>query len=61
VDENLERCLLLFDEAQLAAICNDAENYLAEVDPHKQLVDAWRRMTLIQDYYRRLLPETAAN
>lgn len=61
VDENLERCLLLFDEVQLAAICNDAENYLAEVDPQKQLIDAWRRVTLIQDYYRSLLPESAAN
>jgi len=60
-DKNLERCLLLFDESQLAAICNEAEKYLLEIDPGKQLVDAWRRAVLIQAYYRRLLPETAAN
>jgi hypothetical protein len=61
VDENLERCLLLFDEGQLAAISNDAEVFLEKTDPDKQLVDAWRRLALIQDYYRRLLPDTAAN
>jgi len=61
VDEKLERCLLLFDEGQLAAISNDAEVFLEKTDPDKQLVDAWRRLALIQDYYRRLLPDTAAN
>jgi hypothetical protein len=61
VDENLERCLLLFDEGQLAAISNDAEVFLEKTDPDKQLLDAWRRLALIQDYYRRLRPDTAAN
>jgi hypothetical protein len=60
-DDSLERCLLLFDENQLAAICNDAEEYLLKTDPDKQLADAWRRLALMHDYYRRLLPESAAN
>lgn len=60
-DESLERCLLLFDESQLATICNDAEDYLLKIDPHKEFVDAWRRLAIMQDYYRRLLPQTAAN
>ncbi len=60
-DDSLERCLLLFDENQLAAICNDSEVYLAKVDPDKKLVDGWRRLALIHNYYRRLLPESTAN
>ena len=60
-EDSLERCLLLFDESQLAIICNNAEEYLLLIDPDKQLADAWRRVAQIQDYYRRLLPETAAN
>lgn len=60
-DAGLERSLLLFDEGQLAIICNDAESYLLEIDPGKHLVEAWRRLALIQDYYRHLLPESAVN
>ncbi len=60
-EPSLERSLLLFDESQLAIICNDADTYLLEVDPEKLLVEAWRRLTLIQNYYRHLLPDSETN
>jgi len=51
-DSHLERCLILFDDGQLATICNDAGHWLEELDPDKQLVDVWHRLALIRHYYQ---------
>jgi hypothetical protein len=50
-DASLERCLILFDEQQLAEICHDAAQYLQRIDPDRQLGDAWRRLDLIRGHY----------
>ncbi len=60
-DASLERCLMLFDDTQLAAICHDAADYLQDIDPGRQMTAAWRRLDLVRDYYRRSTPSSRAN
>jgi len=54
--DSLAATLTLFDEQQLAAICHDAGEFLARHDPQRRLTDAWIRLRLIEDHYRRLQP-----
>jgi len=60
-DNRLERGLVLFDGNQLAAICHDAEQLLDRIDPDKQIVDAWRRLDIIRDYYQNSSPDPNSN
>lgn len=60
-DGSLARTLALFDEQQIAAICHDAGEFLAQHDPERRLADAWARLQLIEDHYRQLRPSTAPN
>jgi hypothetical protein len=60
-DASLERCLLLFDDSQLATIIHDAEAYLQAVDPDRQMPAAWRRLDLIGEAYRSSAPHSRAN
>jgi hypothetical protein len=60
-DSSLERCLMLFDDNQLAAICHDAEQLLDRIDPDKQIIDAWRRLDIIRDYYHDIIRELNSN
>lgn len=60
-DDSLQRCLQLFDESQLAAICHDAEDLLQRIDAERGLEDAWRRLALIRRYYRAMAPSVEAN
>ena len=60
-DASLERCLVLFDDTQLATICHDAAEYLRGIDPGRQMTSAWRRLDLLRDYYRRSTPSSRAN
>jgi hypothetical protein len=60
-DNNLERCLMIFDDRQLAAICHSAEQYLQKADPDKKLIDAWRRLNIIHNYYRNSAAVTNGN
>jgi hypothetical protein len=60
-DRNLQRCLILFDYNQLAALCSDGESYLRAIDPGRSLSDAWRRLELICASYRQLDPDSLAN
>ena len=60
-DDALVRSLGIFDASQLAAICHDAGTFLRQRDPQRNLVDAWRRLALIEDHYRALQPESNAN
>lgn len=59
-DDNLSRSLMLFDEGQLAAICHAAERLLSDIDPDKKIADAWRRLDIIRDYYRNIIPASNA-
>jgi hypothetical protein len=60
-DDSLLRCLLIFDSTQVGAICSDAADYLEEIDPQRNLSDAWRRLGLLLDYYRDHAPDSGAN
>jgi hypothetical protein len=60
-DTALLRCLVIFDQAQVGAICADAADYLDEIDPQRKLGDAWRRLELLLDYYREHAPDGGAN
>lgn len=60
-DDSLERCLLLFDDNQLAAICHAAGRWLEEIDPQRNIPGAWRRLDLVEAYYRSLGPPADAN
>jgi hypothetical protein len=60
-DARLERCLIVFDDTQLATICHDAADYLQRIDPERQITAAWRRLDLIRDYYRGSTPHSRAN
>lgn len=60
-DDTLLRCLLIFDSTQVAAICSDAADYLDEIDPERNLSDAWRRLGLLLDYSRDHAPDSGAN
>ncbi len=60
-DSSLRSCLMLFDDSQLATICHDAGQLLADIDPGKRFSDAWRRLEIIRDYYRSITPESGTN
>jgi hypothetical protein len=60
-DASLERCLILFDDSQLATICHTAEDYLQDRDPERQLTAAWRRLDLICAHYCSSVPGSRAN
>jgi len=60
-DASLERCLMLFDDSQLAAICNDAGLWLQRSDPDRNIAAAWRRLGVIQAYYSSIKPRADAN
>jgi hypothetical protein len=60
-DASLERCLIVFDDTQLATICHAAENYLQRIDPDRQIPAAWRRLDLIRDNYGGSTPHSRAN
>lgn len=60
-DNSLERCLILFDDNQLATIVHGAQAYLQKIDPDRQLTAAWRRLDLIRDHYRGGAPDSRAN
>ena len=60
-DDSLATALGIFDENQVAAIYNDASAFLKRQDPEKTLTDAWRRLGLIEDYFRAMQPATPAN
>ena len=60
-EDTLAAALTLFDAQQIAALCHDAGAFLAQHDPEHRLTDAWARLQLIEDHYRRLQPLTAPN
>lgn len=60
-DASLERCLMLFDDTQMASLCHQAGRWLQELDPDRELVDAWRRLALMQAYYRSIRPDADVN
>lgn len=60
-DADLTRCLALFDENQLAAICHDGDSLLQRIDPDRTLDAAWRRLALIRQYYSEIGPPAEAN
>jgi hypothetical protein len=60
-DDSLQRCLLLFDDNQLAAICHAAGLWLEEMDPERKIPAAWRRLALIEARYRKFGPPADAN
>jgi hypothetical protein len=59
--QSLAATLTLFDEQQMAALCHDARVFLAQQDPERGLADAWARLQLIEDHYRRLQPSAPPN
>jgi len=59
--ESLAPALAIFDGTQIAAIYHDATALLQQQDPRHHLSDAWQRLQLIEDYYRRLQPDTPPN
>jgi hypothetical protein len=59
--QSLAATLTLFDEQQMAALCHDARVFLAQQDPERGLADAWARLQLIEDHYRRLQPSASPN
>jgi hypothetical protein len=60
-EQSLAATLTLFDEQQIAALCHDAGVFLAQHDPERRLTDAWARLQLIEDHYRRLQPSAPPN
>ncbi|MCO6413193.1 MAG: hypothetical protein J5I92_10650 [Thiogranum sp.] len=60
-DDALIAALVIFTHDQIAAICHDARAWLERKDPQQTLSDAWRRLRLIEDYYRSLQPASPAN
>ena len=60
-EQSLAATLTLFDEQQMAALCHDARVFLAQHDPERRLADAWARLQLIEDHYRRLQPSAPPN
>jgi hypothetical protein len=60
-DDTLLRCLLIFDDTQIEAIRSDAAAYLAEIDPQRELGDAWRRLALLLEYRPDPGPDSRAN
>ena len=60
-EQSLAATLTLFDEQQMAALCHDARVFLAQQDPERRLADAWARLQLIEDHYRRLQPSAPPN
>lgn len=60
-DADLQRCLTLFDETQMASLCHEAGRWLERFDPARQLEDAWRRLAIMQAYYGAIRPDADAN
>lgn len=60
-EQSLAATLALFDEQQMAALCHDAGVFLAQHDPERRLADAWARLQVIEDHYRRLQPSEPPN
>lgn len=52
-DERLRQTLAIFDPQQLSEICTEASHLLNGIDPQRTLDDAWRRLALIEQEYRR--------
>ena len=60
-NESLAAALSLFDEQQLASLCHDAAAFLAQHDPQRRLENAWTRLHLMQEHYRKMRPLTTPN
>lgn len=60
-EQTLVGTLQLFDENQVAAIQSDAESFLRQRDPGRTFTAAWKRLEVIQEYYRALQPDSLAN
>jgi len=58
--ETLAGTLQLFDENQLASIYSDAEQFLQQRDPRRELGAAWQRLQLIETVWRDMQPGTTA-
>ena len=58
--ETLPPTLQLFDEAQMAAIFNEASAFMEGKDPERKLTDTWQRLQLIERAWRHMAVGTAA-
>ena len=59
--DTLTSTLQLFDEAQMAAIFNEANTFMEHKDPERKLTDAWQRLQLIEHSWRNMPVGTTAN